>query len=303
LFIALEKGYFKDEGLDVHVTNFANTVEMVPLLISGQLDAGGAPDDPGLFNAMARGVDLRIVAYYAAAWKGTESPAVMVRQDLIDSGKYKSPKDLKGATIGVPAISGGTVLYVEKTLAPYGLTKADVNLTQIGFPDMIPAFANKKLDAAVEVEPFGLKIEQQHLAKTVQTAGNILPVGSPQLLLVYGPNFIQNKPEAAKRYMLAILRGQRDLWHAFDKGDGDKQAIYQILSKYTAIKDPKQNAAIAAKGVLRGTLPNGEMPLDGLTLFQDYFVQNGLQTQKLDFSKIVDPSFGQYAVQQLGRVQ
>ena len=82
--------------------------------------------------------------------------------------------------------------------------------------------------------------------------------------MVYGQNFVQRAPEAAKRYMVGILRAQRDLWHAFDKGDGDKDEIYQILSKNTAIKDPKVNAAVAETGVLGGEQPNGDMPQEGL---------------------------------------
>ncbi|GEM_PF-4186747 len=68
--------------------------------------------------------------------------------------------------------------------------------------------------------------------------------------------------------MVAFVRAQRDMW----------------------------------RGVFGGTLPNGELPLDGLNAFQDYFVSAGSQTQKVDLGKVVDLSFAVYALQQLGRV-
>ncbi len=303
LFVADAKGYFKDEGLEVDIAPFANTIEMLPLLTSGQLDAGGVPPDPSTFNAIARGVELKVVGYYSTTFPGGRALVILVRQDLIDDGRYKSPRDLKGLNVGVSSTTSSSIFWLNKVMAKDGLTYKDVNLVPVPFPDMIAAFANKKLDAAVEVQPFALQIENQKLGQTIFGSGDLVPSGTANLLLVYGQNFVQKTPEAAKRYMVAILRAQRDLWHAFDKGDGDKQEMYQIMSKYTAIKDPKQNEAVAATGVFSGARPNGDMRLDGLVEVQDFFVEQGIQTRKIDPASFIDRSFVDYAVQQLGKIE
>ena len=67
-------------------------------------------------------------------------------------------------------------------------------------------------------------------------------------------------------------------------------------------KDAKQNEVLAASGVFSGNQPNGDMVLDGLMQNQDFFVEQGIQKQKLDPSTFIDRSFVDYAVQQLGRL-
>ena len=302
LFIALEKGYFKDEGLDVQITPFQQGIDQLPALTNGQLDIGSTGPDPGYFNAFARGIQMKVTGFYEVVTPANKGLAMLVRKDLVDSGKYQSPKDLKGLNFGVISPNSSNMVYVKRFLAKDGLTLKDVNLVTLPFPDMLPAITNKRVDVVEEIQPFILQAENQSLAKSVATSGELVP-GAPQFMLLYTPDFMTKQPEAARRFMVAFMRGQRDLWHAFDKGDGDKNVIYQILSKYTAIKDPKQNEALAATGVLSGTLPNGEMPLDGVSAFQDFFLESGTQTQKIDLNTLVDHSWADYAVQQLGKLQ
>ena len=66
-FIADKKGYFAEEGIRVDYTVLT---DMVPSLATGQLDVGGVSNSAGLFNAAARGLDIRIVAD-----KGSTPPA------------------------------------------------------------------------------------------------------------------------------------------------------------------------------------------------------------------------------------
>ena len=122
LWVAIERGYFKDEGLDIQIVRFQNTIDTVPVLTAGELDASGIPPDPGFFNAVDRGVGVKIVGYYSTTVPNNKGLVVMVRQDLIDSGKYKSPKDLKGGQVGVTNTTGSSVYYVQKPVSYTHLT-------------------------------------------------------------------------------------------------------------------------------------------------------------------------------------
>src|SRR5262245_26859095 len=62
IFIADQKGYFRDEGLDVKVTNFRSAADMVAPLGAGQIEAGAGSASAGLYNAVARGIKIKIVA-------------------------------------------------------------------------------------------------------------------------------------------------------------------------------------------------------------------------------------------------
>src|SRR5262245_16777945 len=62
IYIAYERGYFKEQGIGLELADFADTNEMVPLLAQGQLQVGGSSVAASLFNAIARGIPLKLVA-------------------------------------------------------------------------------------------------------------------------------------------------------------------------------------------------------------------------------------------------
>ncbi|HLG69295.1 MAG TPA: ABC transporter substrate-binding protein [Chloroflexota bacterium] len=297
-FVGYDRGYFKDEGLDLDLIRIKTGQDALASVANGQIDVFASPPQAAIYNAIARSVDLKIVAYFQVTPPISKSLVIMVRQDLVDSGRYKEPKDFKGMNWGATSTNS---LYTEKALAKGGLKTSDVNIITLGYPDMLVAFANKKLDAGQLVQPFGSQAEKKGLAKTVLIAGELLP-GTPTTMLMFGPSFVKDQPEVAKRYMIGFIRAERDLYNAFDRNQGNKDDIYNLLVKYGDIKDPAQYAEVASEGQFNGTPPNGEMDVSGLETFQANFIANGLQKEPLDFSKAVDHSFADYAVQQLGRI-
>src|ERR1700744_6143497 len=62
IYIADKLGYFSDEGLSVTVSNFRSASDMVAPLGTGELDAGAGSPSAGLYNAVLRGVRIKIVA-------------------------------------------------------------------------------------------------------------------------------------------------------------------------------------------------------------------------------------------------
>src|SRR5262245_2368065 len=74
IYIADKKGYFRDEGLDVKVTNFRSAADMVAPLGAGQIEAGAGSASAGLYNAVARGIKIKIVADKASSPRATAAP-------------------------------------------------------------------------------------------------------------------------------------------------------------------------------------------------------------------------------------
>ena len=112
IYIADKKGYFSDEGLAVKVTDFRSAADMVPSLGTGQLDAGAGSASAGLYNAVLRGVRIKIVADKASSPPGYGATKILVRKDLVDSGRYKEPKDFKGMkfAMNAPGVSNTATL-------------------------------------------------------------------------------------------------------------------------------------------------------------------------------------------------
>lgn len=297
VFDALAKGYFREEGLEIELVPFRGPNDQTAPLATGELSFGSGPPDPSLFNAVLRGINLRIVGYNAIISTRDTSGGWMVRQDLLDSGRYREPEDLRGMTISLSSRGAIGEIWVERVLARGGLTTDDIQLAQLTFPDIPAAFANKAIDAGFVVEPFNSIAAGQRSASTVVPSGQIYP-GLVAMTLIVSPVFARDQPEAARRFVTAYLRGQRDYYRAVIKDEGGKEELYQILSQYTPIHDLSLFPRMATHDVD----PNGELDPRTIDEQQDYYVRFGTQQQKLDLSHMLDSSYAQYAVERLGRV-
>jgi NitT/TauT family transport system substrate-binding protein len=298
LFAALENGYFREEGLEVELVPFRGTSEQTAPLATGELAYASVGMDPSFFNAVDRGIPFKIVSYPSIINPRDTSGSWMVRADLVDSNRYREPADLKGMRVAISALGSFTQIMAERVLAKGGLTLDDVELVALSFPDMPAAFANKAIDAAFVVEPFVAVAEGQGSAKTVMPSGQFFFPGTPVLVMAMSPVFAHQEPEAARRFLVAFLRGARDYHRTFMKNEGGRPEFDAILSKYTPIKD----AAMFTRMATHDIEPNGVMDATVMNEVQDYFIKYGTQQQKVDLSKVIDSSYADYAVSRLGRV-
>ena len=112
LFIADKLGYFREVGIAPNYITFDAAAKMIAPLGTGQLDVATGGPSAGLYNAIARGIDIKIVADKGSTPKGYGYMMLLVRKALVESGKYRSARDLKGmkvsesasGTIAAPAI-------------------------------------------------------------------------------------------------------------------------------------------------------------------------------------------------------
>lgn len=299
-YVAQERGYFAEEGLDVEFqATRMPTGDRMALLARGDIQFAGISPDPSLFNVVARDVSVKIVALMSGN-VGTfpyRTAAVVVRQDLIDSGRYRDPADLKGMTVASSAQGGAADYLIERGIRPYGLTLADLNFQAVQMQDVPAALGNKAIDAAWLVEPFILGVESRGIAKPVLLTGEIAP-GAVGFVMLASPSFLRDQPEATRRFLRAWLRGQRDYYRAVIAQQGGAEAIYDILSKYTTIKDPTLFPRIG----FNGADPNGDINEDSLYEYQDAFLRYGTQQQRVDLSRVIDRTYLNQVLADLGRV-
>jgi NitT/TauT family transport system substrate-binding protein len=295
VYVALDRGYFGEEGLDVQLVAMpADVAGIVSQVALGQLQFGMSGPDPGLFNAMERGVEIRVLASSVANRDTDRTAQLLVRTDLIDSGKFKTAADLKGARIAVPGEQ--SQFYVERFLARGGLNGDDVSWVRMGFADQLAAMKSGAIEAGWNVEPLATAEVNQGLAKPVAITGELFPGANAQALIM-SPTFGRDNPEAARRYVVAYLRGLRDYYQVFVKNQADRAPVVAALVNHTPIKDPGQFNVIGMHSVD----PNGALNVQTWDPFQDYFLKRGLQNTRLDLSKYVDQSYLNAAIQRLGR--
>ncbi|HLH24249.1 MAG TPA: ABC transporter substrate-binding protein [Chloroflexota bacterium] len=296
-YIAYDRGYFREEGLDVDLVPIRTLAERTAMLATGQVGVGAASIDSSLFNAVLRGIDVKMVAATSTITPDSTNGAIVVRQDLLESGRYREPKDLGGMQVAVAGEGGVIQFYLERVLNRAGLSYGDVRTSVILFPEALTAMANKAVDASYQPEPFVTYGETQGIAKPVVYSGQIYP-GSTTGVMLVSPVFARDQPEAARRFVTAWLRGVRDYYRAFQRNEGGKEAVIQTLTQHTDVKDP----ALYAKMGLPTVEPNGEIAVWSIDEMQDYFVQAGSQQQTVDLQQMIDRTYLDYALGRLGRL-
>ena len=283
VYVGIERGYFRELGLEIEIVPFSGAAEMFQPLAASQLDMGSADTGAGIFNALARGLPLRFVAD-SNHYEANRSPTAWVlRKDVVDSGAFRDLPDFRGKRLSGSARGSSVDSYAHRTLALAGLTPADVDLQYVTFPDVMPAFANQALDGAILIEPFATAAVEQGLGTRWKGMAELFGPGHGTFI-IFAPSFATQRQEAGRRFLIGYLRGVRDYLDAFDQGK-DQDAIIGVLTKYTNIKDP----AVFKKIVVPSMDPNGQMLVQSVKDQQQWYVDNGFVPTPVEPGRVLRP--------------
>src|SRR4051812_27942717 len=149
--IARIRGYFRDVGIDLQDEHFTSGAQQTPLLASGQLDVGSTSVQSAHFNAVSRGVALRLVVDKGHLEPGANTQAVVLRADLVPGGEPPPIAEIRGRTMAISTDpkQGGTGFGVARMLATVGLTLDDVDWKLMPNRDMADFIANRGARGAV----------------------------------------------------------------------------------------------------------------------------------------------------------
>lgn len=297
LYIAEEKGYFREFGITRDCTNFASATEMVAPLSTGQLDVAGGAPSAGLGNALTRGLTLKIVADKGSTPPGLGYAGLLIRKELWDSGAVRGPADFRGRRLAINTTAGSSMeASLDLLFRANGLNVSDVDLVSLPFGDMPAALSNSSVDISFPIEPFVVISAENNWGALWERQDQWYPVGQIAVLM-YGREFADGRLDAARRFMAGYLKGLRDYNDAFVKGDQTKRAeVIDILIRNTPLKE----RALYDKMSMPGLDPNGKVSLEALQQDQEYYLRSGKQQQAIDYKQVVDSSFAEWAVQQLG---
>jgi len=283
IYISIEKGYFKEQGIRTETSVFPSAAKMVSALTAGELDVTMGTASAGLFNAIGQGAGYRIVADKGQARAGTGYILLAVRKDLVDSGQIKGVQDLKGRKVSDFAKGAILSYLLGKMAEEAGLTIKDFDVTYLGAPNQVTAFETKAIDAAVTVEPWGANFEERGVAVRFRTSDQVKGLGPVQVAaVVYAERFIKERRAVAQRWMNAYLKGA-ELYNA--KGVHDPE-VAAIIEKFTKVPARAIKAAIP-----HYQDPKGRPNLDSLADQIRWFVANGYMPQAVPVDKVVDLSF------------
>lgn len=292
-YIAKEKGYFEDYNIEVEFAQFSNSDDMLPALAAGEVDIAGGVSTASFFNAIAQGIDVKIIADKGHNVPGKSYFTFVIGNHMVD--EIKDYADFKGKKIAVSSRNSIDGYIFQEMLNHAELTEEDVEFVLISdFGSMLGAIDSGTVDAALQIEPLIAQGIENGFHVLFGDATDYAP--ESQIALVLGsPNFMNEEKDISLRFMAAYLKGVRDYNDAFMK-DIEKDEIIEIMTKHTALKD----STLWEKVHVTGLDPDGKMFVDDILKQYDTYKENGAIRGDIDFDKAIDTSITEKAVETIG---
>ncbi|HKA61397.1 MAG TPA: ABC transporter substrate-binding protein [Methylomirabilota bacterium] len=283
IYIAMEKGYFQQHGITVETERFASTGKMAAPLATGHIDVSMGTPSAGLFNSIAAGMDFKIVADKGQVRPGYDYTPLIVRKDLIDSGKVKTLKDLKGMKVANGAKGFSLDFFLARMMEHAGLDYDALEVVYMSYPDAVKALAGKGVHAVFAPEPWGAQAEQRKIGIRYFRTEQVPSIATFQVaVVIYSGKFIKERPKVARAFLQAYLQGVK-VYN--DKGLKDPE-VASILSKH--LKLPVETIEATYPVYLE---PSGKPRVQDLEALQVWFHRMGWVREKIGMSQVVDLSF------------
>ncbi|HEY7488914.1 MAG TPA: ABC transporter substrate-binding protein [Streptosporangiaceae bacterium] len=221
LKLAIDRGFFKAEGLTVKIRMMQGGAEAPPLMQSGAIDLALGAYVP-FFMAKAGGFPLHIVADAFETAPGTHT--LLVNND----SPIHSVQDLKGKKVAVNVKHNLATLLIQATLQPQGVKlDENKNFVPVNFPQMEAALKNHVVDAAQFVEPFGTQAQKQIGARLLTDLSQGPTANFPVGGYASTETWAKNHPKTVAAFQRALYKAQALL--------ADRQVLAQTLPTYTQI--------------------------------------------------------------------
>lgn len=296
-YIAQSRGYFAEQKIKLTFVSFDSGPKMIAPLGTGQLQVVAGAVSAGLFNAVARGVDIKIVADKGSMGPGRNYMPLMVRKDLVDSGKVKSFADLKGLKIGEAGQGGSPGSTLNEALKKGGLTYADVEHVYLPYPQQVAALANKAIDAAITTEPSATMAVKSGVA--VRFSDDTLYPNQQVAALLYGGDFIRKQRDVAQRFMTAYLQGSRIYNDAIASGrlnGAGSDEVTKLIAENMNFKD----ISLMKEMIPNGIDPNGKIDRPSLENDLKFFIDQRYIERPIAVDAVLDSSFAEKSFEILG---
>jgi NitT/TauT family transport system substrate-binding protein len=206
LTITERLGYFKDEGLNVRISDFPGGTRSLEAVVGGSADVVSGSYEHTI-NMQSRKQHFQAFVLAGAA------PQITLAISSKLAAKYKSPKDLKGLKVGVSAPGSSTNMVANYFIAGAGLKPADISVIGIGAgATVIAAVDQGRVDVISQTDPAVTILEKSGkvkvIAETRTPEGTAKIFGGPMpAASLYAPiAFVKSNPNTVQALTNAMVR-------------------------------------------------------------------------------------------------
>lgn len=287
-YIGVEEGHFERYGIEVELVEFTAQEEILPALSSGQVDVSSGLVSAGMFNAIARGSDIRVVAD-----KGYVDPegcvnwSVLGRNELVEAGSLETPDQLEGMTVNIVPTTW-LEYYLYEVLAEGGLTLDDIEKVNITSPAVPDALDSGQIDAAVNAEPWVTRLGALGHVPVLGLPQDLLP-GQSGAVQLFGPTLLGDNRDLGVRFMAGYLDSVAQYV------EGPTERNLDIIAAFSQLPED-----LLTEMCWPAINPSGDVDVNGVMDFQEFALDRGYLDEIVDSDSFLDESFVQEARELMG---
>jgi len=294
LFWAEERGYFRQEGLDVRMVYFGAAAPVATATATGDVEVGATGITGTLFNLAAGGAKIWLVADRGQERPGYPLNAVVVPKASYEAG-VRTLRDLRGKRLGLTTLGSTFHYQIAKLLERERLTPQDVELVPLrDLSLVVQALRAGQVAAAILSPPWGAVAEEEGWGKVLFYVGDRLV--NQVTGVFYGERMRQNRALGVA-FMKAYVRATREYFDSCLRKPA--RPLCESIVRVTA------RVVEASESAVRKSLPyidrDARLYLLDVERQIAWYLQNGMLQKPLSVQQFVDVSFVNEAVRQLGR--
>lgn len=285
LYIAQEKGFYEEQGLDFTLRNFGTSGDYLAAFVSGDLDSLSLVSSEALTLA-AQGKDYKIVLIQDNSVGGD---GILAKDDI------SSIADLKDKKIAADT-SGVSYFFLLQVLEEAGLSEEDVSIVNMDPAAAAAAFLSNNVEAAVTYSPYLQQTADEVTDGEIIYDSSQMPTAIIDLYL-FDTQYVEENPEAVQAFVNATLKGLQYI-------EENPEESYEIGAR--ALELTPEEVATDLKGVALPdrdtnlammTQPDSELyvvsPLEDLA---DFLVaEEQVEAKPENIANLIDPQFVQAA--------
>lgn len=298
LFMALEKGFFKAEGLDVDIRFFDAAQPIAVAVVSGDVDLGATAFTAGLFNLAGKGA-LKVIAAQAKEQKGYEGNNVLASNAAWEKG-LRRMEDLPGKSLAITQVGSSFHYQIGQIARIKGFDVKQMDLRPLqSLGNMSAALKGGQVDAII-IAP--------HIARSLLTAGDAKLLGLYSDLDEYqfgglfaSPRAITNRRAVVEKFVRAYQKGAEEFHGALLRLDASGKRISDarskeaaaIVAKYVAPGQDPQKAADTVEASTFYVDPQARLDVGDIHRQVAWFKSQGMIDASVDAAAFIDLSFVQ----------
>ena len=237
--IAIERGYFKEQGIDAEMVYFDSAQPVAVAVASGSVDFGVSGLSAAFYTLAGQG-QLRMIAASGYEQPGFYNIVLLGSLKAWDAG-IKSPKDLVGHAVAVTQLGTSLQLNFARIAEKFGIDLKTIEIKALqSNSNVVSALTGGTIDAGIIPASPALPLIAKNEVKVLSWVGDDVP-GNTGSAAFTGTKTANERGDLVKRFLVAYRKGMKDFHDAFTDADGKRKdqasapAMLALLGKFTGL--------------------------------------------------------------------